>query len=156
MLNISPSQWGISLQQQGNNASCNWCWCWSARMRVRTYSMQIRTQCFLLGIGARWVCWSQGRDAVLWVPWNVLVFSCRRDCNCINRVCISITVTVVLRAAPITRSPDKDTAFSISTFFGAVFESFTCKFSRPVKCSSVVVRAPGWWININVLLNLTN
>ena len=68
MLDVSPSEVGIGLQNQGHNASCHRSWGRCASVGWSTAAMEVSGYHFALSRGVWAVSWCQGAGTGFWIP----------------------------------------------------------------------------------------
>jgi len=67
------------------------------------------------GSRATAVCASQSWRTCFRVPWHMTILCSTADRQCVNTICVTITVATVTFSASIARSPDIDRAIAITT-----------------------------------------
>lgn len=151
MLEVAPSQTRIGFQHQCGNAGCQRSRCTCAGVRAGAHVMQIcRHDLFFVLLTAA-VCRRQRGAALLGIPWNVAVLGGAGDRQRPDRVCVSITVAIVLFASTIARRPNENASFSAATLRHAIDESLRRHLARAVDRFAVVIRSPRRAVDVNVL-----
>lgn len=88
--------------------------CFMPHLQKCLWNLVKTTYNFLVSIIPTAVCCGQCWRALLCIPGRKALLRSAADGDCVDTVCVAITVTVVSLAATVPRSPDKNGAFSLS------------------------------------------
>ena len=143
VLNVSPVEARIGLQNKSNDTSCHGGRGTGPCVAGCAAIVKISRDDLPLPAGARAVGGGHGGAAGLGVPGYQPILRSTGHGQCPDGVCISITVTVIMIPPTITRSPDKDAPLPIPTIGNSSDKSSTGKITRTINSLPIIVRAPG-------------
>lgn len=135
-----------------------------SRIFIHSPLWSSNTYYHLITKSSRRICYSQHRRTSFSIPRKYSPFIYTSNWNSVNTVHITIAVTVVTSTTSISRSPNKNTTFTLATLKVhpnyiaqkycytyercSTFQGFSCQLSWSVYSSTVICGAP--WRTVNV------